>query len=373
MAGGSSSMGRPTAQKSNQEFVNSLRDNFEASIEGASYSEVNGHDSAQPTPKPDSNNWISWSKDGKTLEVPALDFTGSSLQEEREAYDITVKLFYLPGVSHTRREAQTREAIELVLKELHMPSVDLLIASFPGIYFDEKGEDCPDKIKSRGPIEAEPEPLGTQIETYKILEKLHDEGLVKRLGVSEFGADRLEPFLRQTRILPSVDQINLRDCCSVPEPLLSLAKGKEIELLVHNDSLKPVVVSEPLLAIPPPPNFMSCLEKQLDEAVPDSCVAQSQATSGYRTCLDKISSRGGQSVARGSLAAALARPASSGAPRAFRAFLMDRYTLSKHRDIDRALVKHPCTAEKWIFLDSILSSSFCSLLLWYKQSRSNTG
>lgn len=235
MAGGSSSMGRPTAQKSNQEFVNSLRDNFEASIEGASYSEVNGHDSAQPTPKPDSNNWISWSKDGKTLEVPALDFTGSSLQEEREAYDITVKLFYLPGVSHTRREAQTREAIELVLKELHMPSVDLLIASFPGIYFDEKGEDCPDKIKSRGPIEAEPEPLGTQIETYKILEKLHDEGLVKRLGVSEFGADRLEPFLRQTRILPSVDQINLRDCCSVPEPLLSLAKGKEIELLVHND------------------------------------------------------------------------------------------------------------------------------------------
>ena len=45
----------------------------------------------------------------------------------------------------------------------------------------------------------------------------------------------MEPFLEKTRIRPAVDQINLRDCCSVPKPLLSLAKSKEIELLVHND------------------------------------------------------------------------------------------------------------------------------------------
>ena len=33
----------------------------------------------------------------RELEIPALDFVQSGLQEEREQYDITVKLFYLPG------------------------------------------------------------------------------------------------------------------------------------------------------------------------------------------------------------------------------------------------------------------------------------
>ena len=168
------------------------------------------------------------------LEIPKIDFEHSALQEERAQYDITVKLFYLPGASNANRDTQTREAVKLVLKELHMPSIDLLIISFPGIYFDEE-EDCPDKISTRGPIESEPEPLESQIETWRTLEKLQEEGVVKKLGIAEFGHDRLESFLERTTKKPSVDQINLRDCCSVPKSLLKLAKSHGIELLVHND------------------------------------------------------------------------------------------------------------------------------------------
>lgn len=176
-----------------------------------------------------------WTKrKGDTLEIPALDFSDSALAEERDQYDITVKLFYLPDASREKRATQTREALDLVMKELHVPSIDLLIVSFPGIYFDEE-EDCPDKISTRGPVEAEPEPLEGQIKAWKTLEALQKEGLVRKLGIAEFGKDRLEQLLEKVQIPPSVDQINLRDCCSVPKDLMALAKSKSVELLVHND------------------------------------------------------------------------------------------------------------------------------------------
>lgn len=178
-----------------------------------------------------------WTRHGdspSSLEIPTLDFSDSGLEEEREQYDITLKLFFLPGASTTGREAQTREAVRLVLQELRMPSADLLIACFPGIYFDEE-ESCPDKLSTRGPVEAEPEPLDRQIETWRSLEAMHDEGLVKKLGIAEFGHDRLESFLHHSRVKPSVDQVNLRDCCSVPKGLMALAKSQGVELLVHND------------------------------------------------------------------------------------------------------------------------------------------
>jgi len=235
------SIHRSMKSTSNTELVNGFRANFEAHS-------VNGDtDGAVKPVRPPYTSWTRRRREEKgdeeVLEVPALSFWGSDetdregLQEEREAYDITLKLFYLPHASASTnlREEQTREALDLVLKELRMPNVDLLIVSFPGIYFDEE-EDCPDKLSTRGPVEADPESLESQIATWKTLEKLYDEGLVKKLGVAEFGHDRLQEFWERARVKPSVDQINLRDCCSVPKNLMKLAKSRDVELLVHNDS-----------------------------------------------------------------------------------------------------------------------------------------
>jgi glutamate--cysteine ligase regulatory subunit len=229
-----SSIRRDPTQKSNTELVSSFRANFTAHSHPAN-GHLNGTGNGHIIPRSNYKEWTHMADDGRQeLEVPALDFEHSALQEEREQYDITVKLFYLPGAPIEKRETQTREAVKLVLKELHMPSIDLLIISFPGIYFDEE-EDCPDKISTRGPVEAEPEPLESQIETWRTLEALQEEGVVKKLGIAEFGHDRLMSFLEETKVRPSVDQINLRDCCSVPRSLLTLAKSKGVELLVHND------------------------------------------------------------------------------------------------------------------------------------------
>lgn len=243
--GAGPSIRRSPGTKSNTELVSSLRANF-AEHSATDQPSTNSADSTDNTANGHGgtvngavasavHDFPLWTRrTDNTLEVPALDFSQSALQEERAQYDITVKLFYLPGGTSSSREAQTREALDLVMKQLHVQSIDLLIVSFPGIYFDEE-EDCPDKLSTRGPVEAEPEPLERQIDAWNTVEALHHEGIVARLGVAEFGKERLETFLDKVKLKPSVDQINLRDCCSVPRELMALAKSQSVELLVHND------------------------------------------------------------------------------------------------------------------------------------------
>lgn len=236
--GGPSLVRRQFFEKSNTELTSSLRANFTA--HQASSSPATG--SASPTP-----SYKSWTtQTDSALSVPT--HMPSPLTEPREAYDITVKLFYLPNIPANRRCAQTREAIELVLKELASTSINLLIVSFPGISFDadDEDEDFDDDPPSApqsssdadgGCVEVDvpPEDIETMITTWRTLEKLHEEGLVAKLGIAEFGVTRLNRFLEHTKIKPSVNQINVRDCCVVPKPLIIYAKQQKIELLTHND------------------------------------------------------------------------------------------------------------------------------------------
>jgi glutamate--cysteine ligase regulatory subunit len=244
MQGGRQSVIRhPLTQKSNVELINSLRSNFLASqqvdsINGArtnGYS--NGHSDA---PHP---SWTQQGEDG--LYIPAIDFSQPGLAEERDQYDITVKLFYLPGIPASRRCAHTREAIDLVLKELHVKSIDLLIVSFPGILFDADDDSEEEDNASNG----EPDDFDSMVQTWRVLESLHEQGMIAQLGVAEFGCDRLARFLPHTRVKPSVDQINLKDCCVVPKSLILYAKQEQIQLLTHNDchDILPVGTTRELL------------------------------------------------------------------------------------------------------------------------------
>lgn len=221
---------RPASEKSNVELINSLRSNIEASILAFKELLTDGSEDSTHTQEPCINSkkvpYSDWTarKDG-ILYVPAIDFSQSGLMEERSEYNITVKLFFLPGTSLSKRHKYAQEAVGLVLQELHVPSIDLLIASFPGVSFDaddEQEQDAADDI-------------GSMVEAWRALEQLHADGLVLQIGVSEFGSERLAKFLPSTIIRPSVDQINVRDCCVVPKSLILYAKEQNIELLTHND------------------------------------------------------------------------------------------------------------------------------------------
>ena len=237
MNGGPSVIRRPASEKSNVELINALRSNFLASKQAfAPITNGSCHTSSKETARQPSLQDIAYfdwtAREDGSLFVPSIDFAQSGLAEERSQYDITAKLFFLPHTSATERCIHAQEAIDLVLRELHMPSIDLLIVSFPGLSFDADDEDEEEPQWSE---HGEGEDLSAMVETWKALENLHGKGIVKQIGLSEFGSERLEKFLPRTKVRPSVDQINVRDCCVVPKSLILYARQEKIELLTHND------------------------------------------------------------------------------------------------------------------------------------------
>ena len=238
MNGGPSILRRPASEKSNVELINALRSNFLTSKQA--FAPVSTENSYNPpsepkrreTPNVPYSRWTA--REGESLFVPAIDFTQPGLAEERSQYDITVKLFFLPNTSGAQRCKHAQDAIGLVLKELHMPSIDLLIVSFPGVSFDADDEDDEDD-QPQWTQNGDSEDLNAMVETWRALERLHEKGLALQIGLSEFGSERLEKFLPKTKVRPSVDQINVRDCCVVPKSLILYAKQENIELLTHND------------------------------------------------------------------------------------------------------------------------------------------
>jgi len=228
MTAGAGVIRKPTMEKSNTELVNSLRENLKASssLPTVSPTSVNGNGNGATNGTARKRKSVDeWTReeDG-VLYIPTMVADAPKLAEEREEYDVTVKLFYLPGASTTARPAHTAEAVRLVCEELGASNLDLLIISFPSISFDADDSDPSD-----------PAEVAEWVEAYRTLESLHDAGTITRLGISEFDTTRLSQFLPLTRIKPSVNQINVRDCCVVPKPLIIYAKQEGIELLTHNE------------------------------------------------------------------------------------------------------------------------------------------
>ncbi|KAF3907736.1 hypothetical protein AA313_de0209041 [Arthrobotrys entomopaga] len=204
-----------TLEKSNQELINSLRQNLREIPEprrnqtGDSLSSSTAQVGVAPCIQQRNGD----------LYVPGLT-ESTGLNEERNEYDIT-------GVPISDRCNHTQAALDYVLEELHVTSIDLLIVSFPNISFDAE-----DLSSNTEPSDEE---VDEWIQTYRALEKLHSSGKIMRIGLAEFGVPRLSKILPNTHIKPSVDQINVRDCCVVPKPLIHFAKEHKIELLTHND------------------------------------------------------------------------------------------------------------------------------------------
>ena len=237
MNGGPSITRRPASEKSNVELINALRSNFLASKQACApitngSSHTSSHEAAYLDLLQDIPHLKWTARENGSLLVPSIDFAQSGLAEERSQYDITAKLFFLAHTSAIERCKHAQDAIDLVLRELHMPSIDLLIVSFPGISFDA---DDGDEEEPQWSQHDEGDDLSAMVDIWKALENLHAKGFVKQIGLSEFGSERLEKFLPRTKVRPSVDQINVRDCCVVPKSLILYAKQEKIELLTHND------------------------------------------------------------------------------------------------------------------------------------------
>ncbi|KAI8957871.1 Aldo/keto reductase [Daldinia sp. FL1419] len=235
---GPSIIRKPGTYRSNLELINSLRSNFSAAQKEyasvyhngngngnghTSHPGQNGH-SSPPAPEV----WIE--REDSTWYVPRIDWESAGLQEDRSQYEITVKLFFLPTAPPEKRLEYIKEALRLVKKELGVNDIDLLIASFPGLAFEGDCEwEADRKNATMGNDEEE-------VNTWGLLEKLYNQGQINRLGIAEFGTEKLRRFLDKVKVRPAVNQINIRNCCNVPPPLAKLAKDEGIELFTHHDS-----------------------------------------------------------------------------------------------------------------------------------------
>ncbi|TQV99361.1 hypothetical protein V2A60_004840 [Cordyceps javanica] len=228
--------------RSNLELVNSLRENFVAAkLDYATFPpQTNGH--VPPPVLPAIEVWTEKtaaagsSSDGNIF-IPRINWDGAGLQDEAGQYEITVKLFFLPPAAAVHdtasltaeRARYVEDALSLVTRELGVATIDLLVASFPGMSFEGTCEWEADKQNAQqGNLEDE-------VATWGVLETLQKQGRVKQLGVAEFGSEKLAAFMARTAVRPAVDQINLKDCCNVPPPLKQLATAHGIELNVHSD------------------------------------------------------------------------------------------------------------------------------------------
>lgn len=251
VSGGPSIIRKPGAYRSNLELTNSLRSNFLAAQQdyAADTAEDELRSTADDDNAPDSNGnrngangystdsernlapvsaWTA--REGDVIFVPRIDWSAAGLQEEPSQYDITVKLFFLPNSTPAERAQYAKEALDLVLKELQVLEVDLLVVSFPGMSFDG---DCSWEADRQNAHQGNDE---EEIATWPAIEDLQRRGLVKNLGIAEFGTEKLGRFLKRVEIRPTVNQINIKNCCDVPPPLIKLAKEEGIELLVHSDT-----------------------------------------------------------------------------------------------------------------------------------------
>ena len=237
---GGPSIRKPGGYQSNLELTNSLRSNFlaaqqdyaadthlddgTAAVNGNGNTNGNGfhHDGRPPT-----SVWTA--QEEGALYVPRIDWSLAGLQEEPAQYDITVKLFFLPTAAVANRAQHAQEALDLVLRELRVKEVTLLVVSFPGMSFEGDCEWEADKLNATQGSDEE------EANTWPAIEDLHRQGLVRDLGIAEFGTEKLARFLKRVQVWPTVNQINIKNCCNVPPPLVKLAKEQGIELLVHSD------------------------------------------------------------------------------------------------------------------------------------------
>lgn len=159
---------------------------------------------------------------GNEAEVgQALEESFEAGVADRDEVWITSKLW-----NDAHAPEDVRPALEETLEALHLETLDLYlihwpVALEPGTSFPESPDDF---------VSLEEVPL---TETWRAMEALKDEGLVRHIGVSNFSISNLQVLLDEGRIEPELVQNEMHPYLQQPE-MLAFAEEKKIPLTAYS-------------------------------------------------------------------------------------------------------------------------------------------
>ncbi|KAL8612762.1 hypothetical protein ACOMHN_033433 [Nucella lapillus] len=136
-----------------------------------------------------------------------------SIQDERGELKVIVKLF----ICSEQTPEVVVEAINKVITELNASFVETVLLSLS--MFDSEEEITVERIQPY----------------WQALESMVDQKRVFSIGVSDLDKSKLAQLYSMAKVKPSIDQVNLANCCVMPKDLTEYAKQVDIQLQTHND------------------------------------------------------------------------------------------------------------------------------------------
>lgn len=161
------------------------------------------------------NDWTPQSTNGAKLDIFSQnEEIKTSGPEEKDELKISAKIFITSG-----KAAALIEAIDTLFSSLDNKEIDSLVLSY---YNNSDDVEKNDQLNSLN-------------ELWPILENTVQKGKVLRIGVSDVDTDVFISLYQNSKIKPSIVQINLSTCCVVPPQLQEFTKQNDVQLLTHSD------------------------------------------------------------------------------------------------------------------------------------------
>ncbi|KAK9460887.1 uncharacterized protein V1516DRAFT_637077 [Lipomyces oligophaga] len=174
-------------------------------------------------------------------------FVCSAEEIVQKKFELSAKLFFPTGSSTSARIRALDSALRRLSAEISSsaPFTTSLILSFPEITFSDNDDDDDDEDRNLDQSSGLAHDI---LDVWSSASQLAAKYGIQNLGVSEFSTARLAALVtfseKSGLAVPTVNQINIRDCCVLPPSLISLAKKSGVKLLAHNDTLDVLPVEE---------------------------------------------------------------------------------------------------------------------------------